>query len=186
MPSQKPLTPTQITILSHAAKRRDRAVLPLMLDTKLTGGACTKVLTALLARGLVEEAAADLAAAAWRKSKPGQHVTLRLTNAGMIAAGVEPIPEHMGVQPEPIGATMVPAMPLKLPGGKLGVVLAALGADDGASIDTLIGLTGWLPHTTRAALTRLRQRGFSITRSIVDGRTLYRLTPLAADADHAG
>jgi DNA-binding MarR family transcriptional regulator len=61
MPSQKPLTPTQITILSHAAKRRDRAVLPLMLDTKLTGGACTKVLTALLARGLVEEVAADLA-----------------------------------------------------------------------------------------------------------------------------
>jgi hypothetical protein len=68
---------------------------------------------------------------------------------------------------------------------ELSVILAALRSDDGASIDTLISLTGWLPHTTRAALTRLRQRGFPITRDTLDGRTTWRLAPPATDADHA-
>ena len=185
MSSQKPPTPTQTAILTNAAERPDRAVLPLTLDTKLTGGARTKVLTALLARTLVEEVTTDVAETAWRKSELGHHLTLRLTDAGMIAAGVEPIPAHAEVQPEPIETTVVPAAPSKSPGGKLGMILAALGANDGASIDALMKLTGWLPHTTRAALTRLRQRGFPITRSVVGGRATYRLAPQGVDADHA-
>ena len=32
----------------------------------------------------------------------------------------------------------------------------------GASLAVMIEATGWLPHTTRAALTRLRQKGYAI------------------------
>jgi len=34
--------------------------------------------------------------------------------------------------------------------------------DCGATLDELVASTGWLPHTTRAALTGLRKRGFTI------------------------
>jgi DNA-binding transcriptional regulator PaaX len=39
----------------------------------------------------------------------------------------------------------------------------------------LVSLTGWQPHTTRAALTRLRQRGYALERREGEGRTAYHL-----------
>ena len=35
----------------------------------------------------------------------------------------------------------------------------------GATLDELVASTGWLPHTTRAAMTGLRKRGFAIERT---------------------
>jgi hypothetical protein len=35
--------------------------------------------------------------------------------------------------------------------------------DQGATLNELVVMTGWLPHTTRAALTGLRKRGYSVT-----------------------
>ena len=43
--------------------------------------------------------------------------------------------------------------------GKLAQVIELLGRADGATIVDLTPATGWLPHTTRAALTGLRKRG---------------------------
>ena len=43
---------------------------------------------------------------------------------------------------------------------KQGRVITLLGRDTGASLSELIAATGWLPHTTRAALTGLRHKGF--------------------------
>jgi hypothetical protein len=50
---------------------------------------------------------------------------------------------------------------------------------EGATIDALVKATGWLPHTTRAALTGLRKRGYAIglSRTQEDGSSVYRLTP---------
>ena len=45
----------------------------------------------------------------------------------------------------------------------------------GATIEEIAGATNWLRHTSRAALTRLRQRGFDIRSEQVDGRRVYRL-----------
>ena len=43
--------------------------------------------------------------------------------------------------------------------------------EGGATIDQLADAMGWLPHTTRAALTGLRKRGFGIDRcKAKDGR----------------
>ena len=33
----------------------------------------------------------------------------------------------------------------------------------GATIDEIVAATGWLPHTTRAALTGLRKRGYELS-----------------------
>lgn len=47
-------------------------------------------------------------------------------------------------------------------GSKLDQVIAILSSEKGATIDSLINATGWLPHTARAALTGLRHRGYDV------------------------
>ena len=45
----------------------------------------------------------------------------------------------------------------------------------GATLDELIAATGWLPHTTRAALTGLRRKGCTLEKSSrAGGKTAYR------------
>src|SRR5690349_7585015 len=63
----------------------------------------------------------------------------------------------------------------KHPTGKLGRVLNAVAATQGASLDELVELTGWQPHTARAALTRLRQRGFAVDLRETADRKAYHL-----------
>lgn len=51
---------------------------------------------------------------------------------------------------------------------------ALLVRDEGATLDQMIALTGWLPHTTRAALTGLRKKGYVIDSDKIDGVRTYR------------
>jgi Protein of unknown function (DUF3489) len=67
-------------------------------------------------------------------------------------------------------------------GSKLGEVISLLGRKKGAGIEELIAVTGWLPHTTRAALTGLRKRGFAIERSRGEQGTVYRIVTGATPA----
>jgi hypothetical protein len=68
-------------------------------------------------------------------------------------------------------------------GSKLARVLELLPRDHGATIDELIAATGWLAHTTRAALTGLRKRGFvvAIDQSDNERGSFYRIRAEAAD-----
>ena len=47
-------------------------------------------------------------------------------------------------------------------GSKLARVIGLLERDHGATIEELMAATGWLAHTTRAALTGLRKRGYAV------------------------
>jgi hypothetical protein len=86
---------------------------------------------------------------------------------------------------EVIGEGVTPSIPR--PGSKLTEVIELLRRDHGATIDELIAATNWLPHTTRAALTGLRKRGYAVTRDRSDGVTRYTIrTPnLLSDAPGA-
>jgi Protein of unknown function (DUF3489) len=69
-------------------------------------------------------------------------------------------------------------------GSKLAQVIVLLKRSDGATIANLMDATGWLPHTTRAALTGLRKRGYVVVRERIDGGdSFYRIPD--ADADGA-
>jgi hypothetical protein len=48
-------------------------------------------------------------------------------------------------------------------GTKIAEVIALLEGEHGATLGQLAAATGWLPHTTRAALTGLRKRGCQVT-----------------------
>ena len=47
-------------------------------------------------------------------------------------------------------------------GTKIAQVIELLQRGDGATLAELVAATGWLPHTTRAALTGLRKRGYAV------------------------
>lgn len=60
---------------------------------------------------------------------------------------------------------------------KTGLVLDMLQRPEGATIEQLVTATGWLPHTTRAALTGLKRKGHALSSDKVDGGArVYRVT----------
>jgi hypothetical protein len=66
-------------------------------------------------------------------------------------------------------------------GSKLALVIELLRRADGATIVDLTQATGWLPHTTRAALTGLRKRGYAVIRDrIGPGDSVYRISDAPA------
>ena len=65
------------------------------------------------------------------------------------------------------------------PATKSAQVVALLQRDTGATLPDLITATGWLPHTTRAALTGLRKKGHAIVRTKRDGTTCYHIEAAA-------
>lgn len=70
--------------------------------------------------------------------------------------------------------------------GKKEQVVDLLRREEGASLAELIEVTGWLPHTTRAALSRLRSAGENLVKAErEDGTTAYRI-PSAAAATISG
>jgi hypothetical protein len=62
-------------------------------------------------------------------------------------------------------------------GSKLARVIALLERDHGATIEDLTTATGWLAHTTRAALTGLRKRGYAVAIDRSDDKrgSFYRI-----------
>lgn len=81
-------------------------------------------------------------------------------------------PRRMARQPDPAtGAAPATKRP-----NKTTQILALLERAEGASLDQLVSATGWLPHTTRAALTGLKRKGHMLSSDKVDGLRIYRIT----------
>jgi DNA-binding MarR family transcriptional regulator len=71
-------------------------------------------------------------------------------------------------------ATAQTGIPAKAPRKtKQSLLLDLISREGGASLQELASATGWLPHTTRAAITGLRKRGHDVKRQRVDGITRY-------------
>jgi hypothetical protein len=54
-------------------------------------------------------------------------------------------------------------------------LLELIGRDGGATLVDLTSVTGWLPHTARAAITGLRKRGHDVRRERIDRLSRYML-----------
>lgn len=59
---------------------------------------------------------------------------------------------------------------------KIGKVIVLLKREHGATLEQMVKATAWQPHTTRAALTGLKKKGYTIERSQRDGASVYRVT----------
>nr|WP_221234884.1 DUF3489 domain-containing protein [Sphingomonas aerophila] len=141
------------------------------------GSRATKAITALLAEALVEERETSVVSDVHR-TDGDLSFGLYVTPAGLAAIGVEGSGDDQagaGDTAPPLSAS-APAGPRQ---SKTSAVLALLARDEGATLPELIDATGWLPHTTRAALTGLRKKGHSIARSKREGITCYRIAGVA-------
>jgi hypothetical protein len=194
------LTDTQLLILSKASQRANHTVI---LPETLNGVAVGKVVASLMKRQLLAEIQAGHDMPVWRTDHAGIRFALVITEAGLQALGViedigpvDDAPMTNGeldardalAQATATEQADAPACSQDAAGGpkpprpdsKLGAVLALLQRPDGATLDDLVQATGWLPHTTRAALTGLRKRGYGVEAVREQGRpTLYRVTAAA-------
>jgi hypothetical protein len=194
-PQSMALSQTGRRLLEIAADRPGHSLLPFPPEVPVRGAVRQRLLAGLLRAGFVEEVAAAEPPSTWRTDETGRGITLRLTGQGFAAIGRTP-PAGKGRARQRRTATAAggaahdrSSVPLvgkapasasggaagQEPGGKLGGVLAALSTDAGATLSELVALTGWQPHTTRAALTRLRQRGYTLERTERDGGKAYRI-----------
>ena len=160
------LSDTQSILLSAAARRADGNLLP--LPGSLRGGAATKVVAALLVRGLAEEQTVESTAKAdpalntlWRKLDDGRGILLRITPAGLDALGIEAdsgavaaTEEATGAAPTDDGSAAAVSAPQAAPtarsgktraGTKQALLVGMLGRAEGATIAQIVAATGWQP-----------------------------------------
>lgn len=183
------LSDTQAIILSAAAQRDDRNVLP--LPGSLRGGAAAKVAGALLKRGLIAETPTDGRTKAdaalnriWRNDEDGNAILLHITDAGLFAIGIEtaagdsaPTGADEAPSAEPpkgAPAEAGPAPKARTPrtGTKQAKLIEMLCAEGGATIDEIVAETGWQPHTVRGAMSGALKKklGLTITSEKIEGR----------------
>ncbi len=192
------LTDTQLVILSAASQRKDGAV---VLPENLTGKAAEKMVSALARKKLIEVVPSRRKLPVWRKSEDGQHLSLKITDKGLQAIGIdvsqananneEAMPPASAEEQLKPYADASKARPLGAPrpGSKQALLVDALLQPEGATLEALRSATGWLPHTVRAALTGLRKRGYTVAAQRADGVTTYRASapgPAATEDTTAG
>ena len=82
---------------------------------------------------------------------------------------------------EDAGSNLAHLVPAETPRvTKSAAVIALLQRPQGATLAELITATGWLPHTTRAALTGIRNKGQVIEKVKRGETTCYRIAAVAA------
>ena len=165
--------------------------MPLPRSVKIKGAAATRVLKSLIKKGLLAEMPATGDAAAWRRSEDGR-MTLVVTEAGLQAIGItsdevagkwaaatKPQPKRRNRRAErkltTTRATTKEPPPAVRQGTKQALLIDLLERKKGATIEAIVDTLGWLPHTVRAALTRLRQQGVRIERVREDGVSRYHI-----------
>ncbi|MGE0774572.1 MAG: DUF3489 domain-containing protein [Sphingomonadaceae bacterium] len=165
------LSDIQILLLTTASTREDGSVLP---PSDLLGELSVRVrkaIESLLRRGLVEEVSVSAPDQVWR-SDGDRQIGLAITATGKAAIAsddaapdTEPLPDTASAPPTPTT--------------KIATVLDLLQRTGGATLDEIVDATGWLPHTTRAALTGLRKKGHAIARERRADVSCYRITKAA-------
>jgi len=186
------LTNTQLIFLSVASARDDGAA---TFPTARPNAAAKKSASKLLALGLMREMHAEAGMPVWRE-EGDDRFSLVVTEAGRAAIDIDGLTSSEALAPTPdiagteskinapptiaaIAASMEqPAQITDAPraGTKQALVVALLSKESGASLQDLMTATGWLPHTTRAALTGLRKRGFMVERRPGDtGGFVYQI-----------
>jgi hypothetical protein len=186
------LTDAQLIVLSNAVAREDGAG---VVPPRLNKAAAAKVGSSLVARKLMRELRSKPAMPIWREDH-GKNVSLVITPAGRDAIGVgddmtasdrsaREAARADAAAKAPPAKTAARSAPRSIdgaprPGSKQALVVEMLCKDDGVSLDALVKATGWLPHTTRAALTGLRKRGYAVERVRDESKgSLYRIVQSA-------
>lgn len=159
------LTVSQLVILSAAAQRDDRGVLPLPSTIRMNKGAAATVLKSLLKYGFVVEQSAKTMEAAWREEE-GRRVGLAITDAGLAAINADAeasTSETRSLSTAPkvkLNKNKAPdrkskaksKAPKQRSGTKQDRLIGLLRRKEGASIREISKAIGWQAHSVRGAI----------------------------------
>lgn len=160
------LSDTQAILLVHAAQRDGASLYPLPQSLADAGARVTKAIASLIKQSLVEERETSDKDAVHRTDGDIRY-GLFVTSSGLAAVNIS-------VDGDRVADAPTQAAPQPARQNKSELVKTLLERPDGATLPELIEVTGWLPHTTRAALTGLRKKGMTIERFKRDDTTCYR------------
>jgi uncharacterized protein DUF3489 len=174
------LSDTQLVILSGAAQHPERAV---AIPERIKGGAVQRVVGALLAKGLVEAIPHREDMPVYKTEVDGSRVALLITDAGLLALGIEPdapAADEVPVAEAETAKTGGKPARTRQPrsGTKQEMLIAMLKRPEGATLPEVVEATGWLPHTVRGAIVgALKKRlGLTVTSEPIDDRgRVYRI-----------
>ena len=176
MPRKLKLDDLQVVLLSTASQREDGNVLPvapsIAADTERVAAALGELLQHKLVAGI-----ATTEASFWREDGDDRY-TLAVTEAGCAAIGVttHEAQSDIGDADASAANTSTSDVPSSAgPASKSATVVALMQRTNGATLPEFVAATGWLPHTTRAALTGLRKKGHAIVRSKRGNTTCYHI-----------
>ncbi len=99
----------------------------------------------------------------------------RMVRDGALGGGAAWCRSGYGEPPMSDTKTLTKNAPDKKAGSKIDKVTSLMRRKNGASLEEMVKATGWLPHTTHAALSGLRKKGHAITRTKEDGLSRYRI-----------
>lgn len=166
------LNDLHLVLLSTAAARDAGSLLPFPASVSSEPARISKAISELMRHSLIEEAPTKDHALRWREDD-GESIGLVITDTGRTAIGaIEGEPSQIDTGATEAGASAQPSPPRS---NKTSLVVGLLEREEGASITDLAGATGWLPHTTRAALTGLRKKGHDVERFAHADGSRYRI-----------
>jgi hypothetical protein len=169
------LNDLQLILLSTASRRNDGSVLPPAESIAKDEKRIRAAIQQLLKRGLIEEVSIKDRRLGWREEAE-QPIGIAITNSGRAIITPETDAAQTAPKAKVTKKKDVPAAP---GASKASIVLDLLRRPEGAMLNELVDSTGWLPHTTRAALTGLRKKGHVIEKTKRENATYYRVAEVA-------
>jgi len=147
------LTETQTIILSAGAQRADNIALP--LPKGLAGATAKMAVTKMIEHGWLQEVDANLRRGEplWRETGDGHGTTLVVTDAGLLAIGIQPVvvktrvASHGGAN-----ASHGVKHPTMRTGTKQALLISMLRRPEGATMAEIIAATEWQAHSARGAM----------------------------------
>lgn len=172
------LTDTQTIILSAGAQRPDNIALP--LPKGLAGAAAKMAVTKMIEHGWLQEVDANLRRGEplWRETGDGHGTTLVVTEAGLLAIGIEPVVVKTVVAirkratETPTPAEPVVAQSKQRAGTKQAMLIEILRRPEGGTMEEIMAATQWQALTARGAMSGALKKklGLTIISEEVDGR----------------
>jgi len=137
--------------------------------------------TKMIGHGWLEEVDADIRKGEplWRETGDGHGTTLVVTEAGLLAIGIEPVVVKTVVAMREHAAKTPAAKPPTLRAGtKQAVIIALLERPEGATIVEIVAATAWQAHSARGLISGVLKKklGLVVGSTKEDGRgAVYRI-----------